>query len=144
MREQAPTMSQYFLLVKDINMYANDDYEALTVNVEKLIEVITNYYTYECTKFIMETVENLNYRRAKYFSYDTFSKLMGIFRDHYIELEDMSKDIGKLISLEINKENQSVFEQCYKKLCDYDGMVGELSIDSFIEITTQQYMNINT
>lgn len=36
------------------------------------------------------------------------------------------------------------FKETYKKLCDHDGYLDELTIDSFIEITTQQFMNLNT
>ena len=37
-----------------------------------------------------------------------------------------------------------MFKEVYKKLCKFDGIENELSIDSFIEITTQQHMNLNT
>mgnify|MGYP004029606287 CR=1 FL=1 len=47
--EQPPTQTQIFQLVRDINMYARDDFESLSVKVDAVVEVMTNFYQYECT-----------------------------------------------------------------------------------------------
>lgn len=38
-------------------MYAKDDYESLKVQVKAVVEIMTNFYEYECTQNIMETVD---------------------------------------------------------------------------------------
>ena len=76
-------MAQEFQLARDINMYNNDDYEAITVNVEALIEIMTNFYEYECTRGIMEMVEKINYKNWKYFSFNTLRKIVGLRRESY-------------------------------------------------------------
>lgn len=76
-------MSQTFDLVRDINAYSNDDYEAITVNVNALIEVMTNLYQYEGSKKIIELVKKYNPNKSAYFSFNTFNKLIEIRRKEY-------------------------------------------------------------
>ena len=85
----------------------------------------------------METIEKLNQENKEYFKFKIFKKLIVIRRDSYKEMETLSQQIGKLISLSKNEENEHLFFEVYKKLCDFDGLEDELSIESFIEITTQ-------
>ena len=63
-------------MVHDINAYSNDDYEAITVNVNALIEVMTNFYQYEGTKKIIDLVKKYNSNNSAYFSFNTFNKLI--------------------------------------------------------------------
>lgn len=108
-REEPPTMSQQFQLARDINMFANDDYEAITVRVEALVEVMTNFYEYECTPKIMEMVEKINYRQNTYFSFNTLCKIVSLRRDSYQELEEYSKQIGALVSTQYSSEIEHMY-----------------------------------
>lgn len=60
---------------------------------------MTNFYEYRCTRDIINIVEDLNPRRLEYFSFNTISKLISVRRDYYQKLEDLSKEIGELITL---------------------------------------------
>lgn len=67
---------------------------------------MTNFYEYECTPKLIDTVEKLNYRNERFFSFNIFKKLIVVRREDYQVLEDFSKQIGELISLEYNQENE--------------------------------------
>ena len=65
-------------------------------------------------------------------------------RRNYQIQDAFSKQIGQLINCKVTEENEGIFKDLYNRLCQFDGHEHELSIGSFIEITTQQYMNINS
>ena len=69
-RSEAPRMTDALNLVFDINMYAKDNYESIKVNVERLIEIMTNFYEYECTAKIMDDVKQVNQYNTQYLSFN--------------------------------------------------------------------------
>lgn len=56
-RKNRPTVGQIFQFMSDINLYANDNYEAIIVQTEAVIEVMTNFYEYEFTPKIIQVIE---------------------------------------------------------------------------------------
>ena len=80
-------------------------------------------------------IEQINYRGAAYFSFNTFRDILDKSRTKYFELEGYSNEIGKLVSMTRTDENEHFFEEVHAKLCAFDGFGEELSIESFEEFS---------